>query len=238
MKPATPVQPKLTRRSSSTMAALLLGIPLGLAVLVLLNSSLFAKCEFQRYLKHPVQHAIVIFFFSALGTLGVKLLAARRERHIFSVLPIPPWNGKVGPISEAQPLLSRLRTLSSRMQSTYLFRRVEAILDFLCHRGSATELDDQVRTLSDNDAMNMEGSYGLTRFITWAMPILGFLGTVLGITAAISGVSTDQLETGLSKVTGGLGEAFDSTARPQLDHAGHVPDLPGREKRASRARRG
>ncbi len=98
------------------------------------------------------------------------------------------------------------------MQTTYLFRRVEAILDFLCHRGSATELDDQVRTLSDNDAMNMEGSYGLTRFITWAMPILGFLGTVLGITAAISGVSTDQLETGLSKVTGGLGEAFDSTA--------------------------
>src|SRR5437763_674370 len=66
--------------------------------------------------------------------------------------------------------------------------------------------------LADADALAMEGSYALTRFITWAVPILGFLGTVLGITGAISNVSPEVLEKSLSGVTGGLAFAFDATA--------------------------
>src|SRR5262249_18046275 len=48
--------------------------------------------------------------------------------------------------------------------------------------------------------------------ITWAIPILGFLGTVLGITKAISGVTPERLENDLSTVTDGLALAFDATA--------------------------
>jgi MotA/TolQ/ExbB proton channel family len=213
MKPANPVQQKAKRRSGSTMAALMLGLPLAAIFLGALNWGLIANDEVKRYLSHGVQKAIAVIFFCALGTLGVKLFASLRERWIFRVLPLPPWNGKPVGVPDAQPLLDGVRKVSTRLQNTYLFRRVEAILDFICQRGSAVELDDHVRTLSDNDAMSLEASYGLTRFITWAMPILGFLGTVLGITAAISGVDANSLENGgMSKVTGGLGEAFDSTA--------------------------
>jgi len=66
--------------------------------------------------------------------------------------------------------------------------------------------------LTDNDAIALEGSYSLTRFITWAIPILGFLGTVLGITGAIAGVTPEVLEKSLSTVTDGLALAFDTTA--------------------------
>src|SRR5205814_837286 len=93
-----------------------------------------------------------------------------------------------------------------------LVNRTRAVLDFLCSRGSANELDDQLRTLTDNDALALEGTYSLTRFITWAIPILGFLGTVLGITQAISGVTPEVLEKSLSTVTDGLALAFDTTA--------------------------
>src|SRR5207245_2022976 len=79
-------------------------------------------------------------------------------------------------------------------------------------RGSAAELDDHLRTLADNDSIALEGSYSLVRFITWAIPILGFLGTVLGITGAISGVTPEVLEKSLSTVTDGLALAFDATA--------------------------
>src|SRR5262249_34483584 len=88
----------------------------------------------------------------------------------------------------------------------------QAIFDFIIPRGSANELDDHLRALGDVDAMSSEGSYALVRFITWAIPILGFLGTVLGITESISGVTPDQLEHNLSKVTDGLALAFDATA--------------------------
>jgi hypothetical protein len=113
-------------------------------------------------------------------------------------------------VDEAHKLLTSLQRLPRGLRNTYLGRRVGGVLDFLCQRRSAAELDDHLRTLADNDAMTLEASYSLTRFITWAIPILGFLGTVLGITMAISGVHDDDLKIG--NITGGLTNAFDATA--------------------------
>jgi hypothetical protein len=98
------------------------------------------------------------------------------------------------------------------MHSTLIVRRTLGVLEFLTHRGSAANLDDHLRTLADNDVFEQEASYSFTRFITWAIPILGFLGTVLGITGAISGVTPEVLEKSLSTVTDGLALAFDATA--------------------------
>ena len=83
---------------------------------------------------------------------------------------------------------------------------------FLRNRGTAEDLDDQMRGLADVDALAVDASYSLTRFITWAVPILGFLGTVLGITESIAHVTPESLEHNLDKVTGGLSLAFDATA--------------------------
>jgi hypothetical protein len=123
---------------------------------------------------------------------------------------LPRWDGKPIQVAEAPKLLAGLHRIPHSLRGTYLVGRVRAVLDFLCQRRSAAELDDQMRALADADAMTLEASYGLTRFITWAIPILGFLGTVLGITGAISGVKSDDLE--LGSVTGGLAYAFDATA--------------------------
>ena len=49
------------------------------------------------------------------------------------------------------------------------------------------------------------------RFVIWAIPIMGFLGTVIGITVAIASLSPTQLEN-ISGVVAGLGTAFDTTA--------------------------
>jgi biopolymer transport protein ExbB/TolQ len=115
-------------------------------------------------------------------------------------------------VTEAAKILAGLNKVPLRLQDTLIVRRASAVLDFLCRRGSAAELDDQLRALADTDALVLEGSYSLTRFITWAIPILGFLGTVLGITGAISGVTPEVLENSLSTVTDGLALAFDTTA--------------------------
>src|SRR5205807_1538637 len=90
--------------------------------------------------------------------------------------------------------------------------RLDAVLGSVGQRGAADGLDDQLRALADTDALNLDNSYSLIRFITWAIPILGFLGTVLGITKAIAGVTPEVLEKSLSSVTEGLSLAFDTTA--------------------------
>lgn len=56
-------------------------------------------------------------------------------------------------------------------------------------------------------------SYSLIRTVTWAVPIMGFLGTVVGITMAIANVTPEQLDSSLPEVTSGLAVAFDTTAQ-------------------------
>ncbi len=116
------------------------------------------------------------------------------------------------PVRAAADLVSSLDRQPGRIQGTYLGHRLRAVLDFLVQRKSTAGLDDQLRALADADALAQENSFGLVKFITWAMPILGFLGTVLGITAAISGLTPEVLEESIGSLTGGLAEAFDSTA--------------------------
>ncbi|MFO0841713.1 MAG: MotA/TolQ/ExbB proton channel family protein [Gemmataceae bacterium] len=208
---SSPMQPS-RRGFGPTLAALLLGLPMAAGALALFRVGPLHHTTVARYVEHPVQWTVVAFFFTGVGALLVKLLQLRRERAACAADILPPWDGKPVPVAKAAELLVSVDRQPGRVQGTYLGRRLRAVLDFLRRRGKAQDLDDQIRALADNDAGTHENSFGLIRFITWAIPILGFLGTVIGITAAIAGVDPETLEESLSMVTGGLAEAFDSTA--------------------------
>lgn len=199
-------------RSRSTLAALLLGMPLAAALLALCSSDWLAQTPLRRYVSHPVEVAEVVLFCAALGALTSKWWSYLAERRACRLAAVPPWDGRKAPVSEAGALLARLEQLPRLYQGTRLVQRIAAVLDFLRRRGSADDLDEQLVHLADNDAQALENSYGLIRFITWAIPILGFLGTVLGITQAIAGVTPEVLEKSLNQVTDGLAVAFDTTA--------------------------
>jgi hypothetical protein len=200
------------RRFNSLMPALVFGLPLGLALLYALDVALPADAVAGRYLRHPAERVEVVMFCCALAALGAKLLQQVRERLACRRKLLPAWDGQAVPVTQSATLLTELKCLPRRVQNTVLGRRLLACLDFLHRRGATPEFDDQLRCLSDNDSVALENSYGLIRFITWAVPILGFLGTVLGITKAIAGVTPERLENDLSSVTDGLAEAFDTTA--------------------------
>ena len=75
------------------------------------------------------------------------------------------------------------------------------------------------RVTSDIDSIRIAGSYSLIKVFIWAIPILGFVGTVLGLSAAIGNFSgvmggakdIDALMGSLGGVTTGLGTSFDTT---------------------------
>jgi biopolymer transport protein ExbB/TolQ len=200
------------RPGQGLLTAFALGLPLATVILWAVLKGPFADTTAHRYLSHPVECVVVIMFCGVVGALVGKVANNLRERRVLRGRILTSWDGKVVPVAEATTLAGEVRKLPRPWQSTYVVRRVRSVLDFLHSRGSAAELDDQLRCLSDQDAMAMEGSNSFVRFITWAMPILGFLGTVLGITGAISGVTPEVLEKSLSTVTDGLALAFDTTA--------------------------
>ncbi|MEO1006584.1 MAG: MotA/TolQ/ExbB proton channel family protein, partial [Cyanobacteria bacterium J06638_38] len=64
-----------------------------------------------------------------------------------------------------------------------------------------------------------ESSYSFPRILVWAIPLLGFIGTVIGISGAVSGFTgflensgdVEQIKEGIGQVTSNLGLAFDTT---------------------------
>ncbi|HYV34282.1 MAG TPA: MotA/TolQ/ExbB proton channel family protein, partial [Gemmataceae bacterium] len=196
-------------RSSSTLAAFAIGIPLSIGVLAAVQVT---DTELKRYLHHPVEIVEVVLFCCALGGLAAKLLGNAAQRAACRREMLPPWDGKPVPASEAPRLRAELENNAGRLRNTLLARRIDAVLDFVAKRGNVSGVDDQLRALADNDNLVLDNSYSLIRFITWAIPILGFLGTVLGITTAIGNVTNEIAEGSISSVTGGLSLAFDTTA--------------------------
>jgi len=200
------------RRSHANLLAFLIGVPLGATILSVIYFGPLRESIARRYVTHPVECVGVLMFSIAAAGLLTKLIACRTERRACRMAIVPPWDGKTISVENARVLLSEVMRLPRRIQNTFLVQRTIAALEFLSSRGSADEFDDHLRDLADSDALDLESSYGLTRFITWAIPIIGFLGTVLGITGAISGVTPEVLEKSLSTVTDGLALAFDTTA--------------------------
>ena len=211
-RPARSADPR-RRGSFGSLATFLVGVPLGAGLLFLIGEDApLNDPTLTRYVEHPVEWAEVVLFCCAVCGLVGKFATVLRERLACRRDLLPSWDGKPLPTADAARLLMGLDCQPPRWRDTTLGRRLAAALGFVQARNSATGLDDHLRSLADADAMALDGTYSLLRFINWAIPILGFLGTVLGITQAIHGVTPEVLEQSLGQVTGGLATAFDTTA--------------------------
>jgi hypothetical protein len=165
---------------------------------------------------HPIEYVEVWMFFWGLSALAAKWLHLMWQRSALRRAGKPDWaiawDGKPAAVGDAQRLLKKLLALPWRLRHSLVGQRLLGGLDFVASRGSTDGLDEHLRNQADADADAMDVSHSLLRFITWAIPILGFLGTVLGITEAIANVSPDEMNTSIASVTSGLALAFDATA--------------------------
>jgi biopolymer transport protein ExbB/TolQ len=102
---------------------------------------------------------------------------------------------------------------------TLLTRRLLLAVAHLQIRRDISELGDLLRRRAEADRARAANAYSIPNFIFWAIPILGFIGTVLGIGFAIGGLkegfsgalSADELGETLKPVIRDLGVAFDTT---------------------------
>ncbi|MGE0537747.1 MAG: MotA/TolQ/ExbB proton channel family protein [Pirellulales bacterium] len=161
---------------------------------------------------HPVAYAAMVLFFIGLATLVFKCLDVVEQWPLMRkrLLPVPRAQGES--VETCVPLLAALDNLAPAVQRSWLATRLHDALDVVRRKGSADTLDEELKYLAESDAARLYGTYALMRIIIWAIPILGFLGTVMGITLAIANLSPQALEKSLPEVTYGLGVAFDTTA--------------------------
>ena len=202
---------KLNALSAALLRSpLLWGAALAFCFFALIHGGVISDANVVRYLAgHWVEYVEVALFCVGLAALALKvsdLVRQRRDPDEQVLAPIPEGGQ---PPAEAVKLAASLPDAESA--GGYLPERLRQALDFVARTGSADDLENHLKYLSDLDAARAAQSYGLVRFVIWAIPIMGFLGTVIGITVAIASLSPTQLEN-ISGVVAGLGTAFDTTA--------------------------
>lgn len=111
-------------------------------------------------------------------------------------------------------LRQRLKSGTSPSQST-LTQRLTAVLNYVRNRRTAEGVDVHLKHLAQQDADAQYESYSLIRLMVWAIPMLGFLGTVLGISEALGGLdlgANADLSALIGNLKSSLYVAFDTTA--------------------------
>ena len=169
-----------------------------------------------------VPYVITLISSWALILLAARFLRLRRERRMLDLdLIATNSNGRIRPDDAADALdaLDSMRQESKAISDSFLARRVERALRHFQSRRRSVEVVEFLASESRNDEGRVDASYGLVRVFVWAVPTLGFIGTVIGIGAAVAGFSEtleaasslDGMKESIGLVTGGLGVAFDTT---------------------------
>lgn len=194
-------------------SALLWGALASLGFFILIHTGTLQGEFFKRYFTgHWINYTETIMFFIGLSLLILRSCDLAEQRFSLKQKPlddVPPLGDAA---AESRVLLAQLDQLPTDEQQAYLPRRLREALETVIRKGTADGLEDELKYLSDVDAGRAHGGYAMVRLIIWAIPILGFLGTVIGITMAIAALDPKALEKSMDVVTRGLGVAFDTTA--------------------------
>jgi len=164
-----------------------------------------------------VNYAEFVLFFWGLGILFLKNRKNRRQRDALLLEVLPNTIG--GPIEEQNVgrFIAHIYKLPEHLRDSMMVNRIRKGLELFEARSNNSEVASMLNAQSNVDANRIAGSYSLLKVFLWALPILGFIGTVLGLSSAMAGFgSTDltdvtALKIAVGAITTGLASAFNTT---------------------------
>jgi biopolymer transport protein ExbB/TolQ len=198
---------------AGTVAMLVLALlfPVGLMIF---NPTLMFERGWEQYVGTGI-------YFWAVLTLGRELIKLWRDERAFEEAPLLLKRVNAAMPNGSGPENSHSAVEISGDDHRILPVRVRQLVSFLkeSRRPSVTQLMEVNREGSGLDQEQMAGRFTLTRYILYLLPIIGFIGTVEGISTALMNISKvlpmvknlDGFLTNLTSVTAALQIAFDST---------------------------
>jgi biopolymer transport protein ExbB/TolQ len=195
----------------------LLGLAACTAFYAAVFQGIFGSSLVQRYFAaHPVSFFATGMFFIGLAALVLKAMNVMGQLAIMGRIGFDEPRGGGVSVDKVGDLLDELEEMSAPARNSYLGRRLQDALEVVERQGNADELHEELRFLADQDAARQHESFALVRIIIWATPMLGFLGTVIGITKALGDLDPTELassiQTAMEGLLSGLYVAFDTTA--------------------------
>ena len=162
---------------------------------------------------HPVEYGETLLFSIGMAALLLLLADIVAQRANLGKSPWKVVDAGQLPLADLCRLLQTdLDNQGAHRRDEYYLGRLHAAVHYVRRLGSTEGLDDELKYRADLDATRAHSRYALFRVIVWAIPILGFLGTVIGITLALNGIDPKKPDESMLQVITGLGLKFDTTA--------------------------
>ena len=156
------------------------------------------------------QEAEVILGLWAFAIIGYKFWRGRRERALLSRdLVHLPEGMRVLP-EDAREYARPLEALPPLDAECLLPRALLAALYRYGATRNVQDVSEAARGVCEAEADRLDSELSMLRYIAWAIPAIGFIGTVRGIGMALS-EAYRAVEGDIAGVTDALGVAFNST---------------------------
>ena len=167
----------------------------------------------------PIPFSTTVVMFWALSILALKWLRLRDQKRAMLVDVLPMEISEEITLESIDKFIDYINELPDTGSSSFLINRVVRGIEHFRVRKSAADTVTMMESQSVIDANNVAGSYTVVKVFIWALPILGFIGTVMGVSVAVaslagslsSGDSMEAMKSALQEVFAGLGTAFDTT---------------------------
>jgi len=160
--------------------------------------------------KDPEQETCFIFAIWAITTMVIKGIGVNRGRRLLGgdLLHLPDGM-KILP-EDTREYARQIEALPQDVRSQLLPRALSTAL----HRFGATrdiqDVSVAAHTVCEVERDRLDSELGMVRFVAWAIPAIGFVGTVRGIGNSLQ-QAHKAVEGDVSGVVAGLGTSFNST---------------------------
>jgi flagellar motor component MotA len=164
-----------------------------------------------------VNYAELFLFTWGCVILALKWKKSQRQRQAMLLDILPARLSSEINSESVGPVLDHIYNLPKRLRDSLMVNRIRKGLELFEKRNNNAEVSSLLTAQSDIDANRSTGSYILLKVFLWAIPILGFIGTVQGLSIAVGNLDMNNtadpeaIKGAIGKLTGGLGIAFDTT---------------------------
>jgi biopolymer transport protein ExbB/TolQ len=156
------------------------------------------------------QEACFVLMLWALAIMGYKGREAWRERGLLELELVGVEEGTRILPEDAREYARRIQGLPESQRRLLLPRCLLVALQRFATTRSINDVTSTAHALCEAEGERLESELSMIRYIAWAIPSIGFIGTVRGIGQALS-LAYQAVEGDISGVTESLGIAFNST---------------------------
>lgn len=161
-------------------------------------------------LKDYEQEACFILMFWVMAIMAMKAQGVISQRRLLNQPLVSVEEGRRILPEDARKLSRPLEALPEPEHGFLLPRVLRKALNRYGSTGSVQDVSHVVRDICDTEADRLDSELSMVRYITWAIPSIGFIGTVRGIGDAL-GNAHEAVAGNIAAVTESLGVAFNST---------------------------